>query len=70
MVNIWNDLHKHNGHHVPHTFTPPGTHSAPPAEFLPIRGLGAIAIVLRGRVVLWAQHTPVCCLGMYAESFI
>lgn len=50
MVNkhIWNDLHKHdNGHHVPHTFTPPGTRSVLPAEFLPIRGHGAIAIVMR-----------------------
>lgn len=39
-------------------------------QFLPIMGLGAIAIVMRGKVVLWAQHTPVCCLGMYAESFV
>lgn len=39
-------------------------------QFLPIVGLGATAIVMRGKVVLWAQHTPVCCLGMYAESFI
>lgn len=51
--------HSHRLGHVLHSL-----------QFLPILGLGAIARVMRGKVVLWAQHTPVCCLGMYAESFV